>query len=180
MRETMLDFAHEYRRHKNLADRAMASLSDEAFFHRPAETVNPIALIVKHLAGNLVSRWTDFLTSDGDKPSRDRDNEFQLGPQDTRPNLMAAWERGWKTLFDALDGLTDADLGKTVMIREEKHTVRQALLRNATHTAYHVGQILYLARMLSPDSPWLTIAPGQSRTHSRGAYLRPQQETRRR
>jgi uncharacterized damage-inducible protein DinB len=161
----LTDLTHECRRHKDLADKAMAQLGDAEFFRRPGELVNPVALIVKHLAGNLTSRWTDFLTSDGEKPCRDRDGEFRLTEQDTRDRLLAAWEAGWKTLFDAITGLKESDLGKTVLIRGEPHTAHQALLRGLTHAAYHVGQITYLTRLLRPESTWLTIAPGQSRGH---------------
>jgi hypothetical protein len=111
----------------------------------------------------MVSRWTDFLTTDGEKPSRDRDSEFLLDESDTRANLTAAWERGWSALVATLGGLTDADLVRTITIRGEPQSVRQALLRGLGHVAYHTGQILYLARWLRPDSPWVTIAPGQSR-----------------
>jgi hypothetical protein len=130
--------------------------------------VNPVALIIKHLAGNLLSRWTDFLNSDGDKPTRDRDDEFILGERDTRANLLAAWERAWGVLFNSVEQLGAADLDRTVTIRGEKFTARQALLRGLTHAAYHTGQILYLVRLLRPDSTWLTIAPGESRNHEAG------------
>jgi uncharacterized damage-inducible protein DinB len=163
MSDFLADLLHEFRRHKGLADRAMTQLDDEAFFRRPGTLVNPVALIVKHLAGNMVSRWTDFLTSDGEKASRDRDGEFLLTEQDTRPNLLTAWERGWAALTETLAGLSEADLEKSITIRGESQTARQALLRGATHVAYHTGQILYLARWLRPESPWLSIAPGQSR-----------------
>jgi hypothetical protein len=163
------DVLFEFRRHKSLADRAMGALDDGDFFARPAPHANPIAVIVKHLAGNLSSRWLDVLAADGDKPARDRDAEFVLADADTRANLMAAWDRGWAAVFDAIQGLTGPDLGRTVTIRGEPHTARQALLRGLAHAAYHVGQILYLARLQRPDAPWLTIAPGQSRSH-RGAY----------
>src|SRR5262249_30142908 len=126
-------------------------------------------LIVKHLAGNMVSRWTDFLTTDGDKPTRDRDQEFILTDADTRENFMAAWERGWKIFFDTLDGLTDADLSARVLIRGEPHSVSQALLRGMSHVADHIGQITYLVRLMWTDSTWLTIPPGQSRG-TRGTY----------
>jgi len=159
------DIAHEFRRHKNLADRAMSALNDEAFFRRPAEQVNSVAIVVKHLAGNLLSRWTDFLTTDGDKDTRDREGEFVIGPQDSRSQLLEQWEVGWSTLLGTVDSLKDGDLGKTVTIRGEPHSVRQALLRGLTHVAYHVGQITYLSRLYKPDAPWLTIAPGQSRSH---------------
>ncbi len=170
MANVLADLVREYRQAKDLADRAMSQLSDEDFFRRPAGHVNPIALVVKHLAGNLASRWTDFLTSDGEKPWRNRDFEFVLTPEDTRTNLMAAWARGWQALFTAAAALTDADLDRVVTIRGEPHTALQALLRGVTHAAYHTGQILYLTRLLQPESAWLTIAPGQSGGR-RGQYL---------
>ena len=163
MSDLLADLTHEFRRHKELADRAMAALSEEQFFARPGPEVNPIALIVKHLAGNLRSRWTDLLTSDGDKPDRDRDAEFVLMQSDTRTSLLAAWDRGWQAVFDTLVKLQPADLDRTITIRGEAHTVRQALVRGLAHAAYHVGQILYLSRLRAPGSPWLTIPPGQSR-----------------
>jgi uncharacterized damage-inducible protein DinB len=171
MDDFLPDVAHEFRRHKGLADRAMAELDDAQFLHRPGALVNPVALIVKHLAGNLVSRWADFLTTDGEKASRDRDGEFLITESDTRSSLMAAWERGWSTLFDTLAGLKESDLVRTVTIRGEPHSVRQALLRSMTHAAYHTGQIVYLVRWIRPESPWLTIPPGQSRGVG-GAYRR--------
>jgi hypothetical protein len=168
MHNPLPDLTHEFRRHRQLADTALAALDDADFFRRPGEHVNPIALIVKHLAGNLQSRWTDFLTSDGDKPTRDRDAEFLLTEADTRAALLAAWERGWQALFATLGRLQASDLDRTVTIRGEAHTVLQAILRGATHAAYHVGQILYIARLVRPDRPWLTIAPGGSRQHVAG------------
>jgi uncharacterized damage-inducible protein DinB len=158
----LTDFALEFRRHKLLADRAMTPLNDAELFRRPADNVNPIAMIVKHLAGNLRSRWTDFLGSDGEKPDRNRDAEFVRTEHDTRSSLLAAWEVGWQALFDTLAALDAADLDRAVTIRGERHTVFQALLRGANHAAYHTGQILYLARLHRPDREWLTIAPGQS------------------
>jgi hypothetical protein len=171
MGHLLADLRYDFRRHKDLADRAMAQLNDEEFFRRPAPHVNPVALIVKHLGGNLVSRWTDFLTTDGEKASRARDGEFLLTEQDTRANLLAAWERGWAALFHTLDSLGESDLNKSVTIRGESHRVPQALLRGLSHAAYHTGQILYLARLWRPESPWLTVAPGQSQKVG-GAYLK--------
>jgi uncharacterized damage-inducible protein DinB len=156
-----------------MADRAIGGLTDDAFFRPPGDAVNSIGLIVKHLAGNLQSRWSDFLTTDGDKPTRDRDGEFTRTASDTRASLLAAWERGWATLFATLAGLTEADLGKTITIRGEPHRVQQALLRGLSHTTYHVGQILYVARLLSPDAAYLTIAPGKSKEHKAGYLKRP-------
>src|SRR5262249_10220737 len=150
MDDLLANLRHEFQRYKDLADRAMVHLDDQEFFRLPAASVNPVALIVKHLAGNLVSRWTDFLASDGEKASRDRDGEFLLTDQDTRSNLLTAWQRGWEALFDTLQSLGDLDLDKSVTIRGESHTVRQALLRGLTHAAYHTGQILYLVRLWRP------------------------------
>ncbi len=123
------DLLFELRRYKDLADRAMAQLDDQGFFLRPAEQVNPVALIVKHLAGNLVSRWTDFFTIDGEKPGRDRDGEFLLTEPDSRASLLEAWERGWAALFATVEGMQDTDLDRSVTIRGEAMTARQALLR---------------------------------------------------
>lgn len=159
------DLRLEFQRHKDLADRAMAQLDDEAFFRRPSDVVNSVALIVKHLGGNLLSRWTDFLTTDGEKPSRNRDSEFLIEAGDTRAGLMAKWEAGWKAVFHTIDNLNEADLGKSITIRSEPHTAQQALLRGLTHAAYHVGQITYLSRLGNPNGVWLTIAPGQSGSH---------------
>lgn len=170
MNPFLADLTHELKRHKSLADKAMAELNDAGFFNRPAAHANSVAIIVKHLAGNLVSRFTDFLTTDGEKPNRDRDNEFVLGTQDSRANLLAAWERGWQTLFNSVERLTPSDLDKTVTIRAEAHSVRQALLRALAHVAYHTGQILYLVRLIAPTSAWLTVEPGKSQGHA-GNYL---------
>jgi hypothetical protein len=159
------DLLHEFRRHRTLAERALHDLDDNAFFARPAPHVNPVAMIVKHLAGNLLSRWTDFLATDGEKPTRDRDGEFILTPLDTRERLMHHWSRGWDVLLETAGNLTDADLAKTITIRGEPHTVYQALIRALTHIAYHTGQVLYLVRLFKPNAPWQTIPPGQSAAH---------------
>src|SRR5262245_11389869 len=166
----LLDIKQEFRRHQKLAEAALAELDDARFFERPRSHVNPIALIVKHVAGNLYWRWTGFLTSGGERPGRDRDSEFVLTDADTREHVMAAWNRGWSALWNALEAMTETDLDRIVTIRGEPHTARQAVLRGLTHTAYHVGQILYLVRTLKPDSRWLTIAPGESQTYT-GKYL---------
>src|SRR5271170_2742298 len=111
----------EFRRYRKMAEDALADLDDASFFHKPGAAVNPIALIVKHVAGNMRSRWTDFLTTDGEKPDRNRDSEFEEPPQN-RAELMVMWERGWKVLFDALEPLAEADLARTVTIRAEPHS----------------------------------------------------------
>src|SRR5687768_33523 len=122
MSDLLAVIAHEFRRHRDLADRGIVPLSDEQFFARPAADSNSIALIVKHLAGNLRSRWTDFLTSDGEKPDRDRDSEFILTAQDTRARLISSWDVGWDAVFVTLDELEPADLDRTITIRGEPHT----------------------------------------------------------
>lgn len=163
------DSLHEFRRYKSLAENALAELSDDDFFRRPAAHVNSPAIIVKHLAGNLQSRWTDFLTTDGEKPSRDRDGEFEITGGDSREALVAAWEAGWAALLCALGELDSDDLSKSVMIRGESHSVQQAILRASSHVAYHVGQIMYMVRWMRSDARWQTVPPGGSRGIA-GAY----------
>ncbi|HEY1764684.1 MAG TPA: DUF1572 family protein [Opitutaceae bacterium] len=136
----------EFRRLKNLADKAIAQMPAECFFGRPGEGDNSVAVIVKYVAGNLCSRWRDFLTSDGEKPDRHRDKEFVVAETDTRERLLARWEEGWAALFDALKPLGPADLGRPVLIRRETLTVMDAVHRQLTQYAYHVGQIVYLAK----------------------------------
>jgi uncharacterized damage-inducible protein DinB len=170
MRDIILD---ELRRHKHLAERAIIELDDEAFFRRPAERLNSVAIVVKHLAGNLTSRWTDFLTSDGEKPQRNRDDEFVIGSADSRTALTQAWNRGWQITLSAIGTLSPADFDKKVTIRGEPHTVPQALMRGLTHVAYHVGQILYIVRWLKPSATWLTIEPGKSREQRRPYLATP-------
>lgn len=153
----------ELRRDKGLADRAMVQVDDAAFFATLADDENSIAVIVKHVAGNMRSRWRDFLTSDGEKPDRHRDSEFFLTPEDTRESLLRRWEEGWQLVFDAIDPLGPEDLARTVTIRGEPFTVLQAINRQLTHYSYHVGQIVFLARHYA-GGEWksLSIPRGQS------------------
>jgi hypothetical protein len=141
--------------YKKLAERAMAQCPDDALFTSLDAESNSIAIIVKHMSGNMRSRWTDFLTSDGEKPDRNRDTEFEAPPA-TRTELLEMWERGWKLLFDALEPLSDADLARTITIRTEPHSVTQAINRQVAHYSYHVGQIVYLARHFAGDK-WQTL-----------------------
>src|SRR5580700_5459942 len=146
-----------FRHSKRLGEGAMAQVTDEQLFLTLDAESNSIAIIVKHLAGNMRSRWTDFLTSDGEKPDRDRDSEFEAPPK-TRAELLALWESGWQLAFDALAPLTDADLSRTAYIRTEAHSVMQTIHRQVAHYAYHVGQIVYLAKHFAgPDWNALTI-----------------------
>jgi hypothetical protein len=151
------------RYYKRLGERAIGQVPDEALCETLDSESNSIAIIVKHMAGNMRSRWTDFLTSDGEKPDRNRDTEFEAPPT-TRAGLMALWESGWKIVFDALTPLTDADLGRTVHIRTEPHSVVQAINRQIAHYSYHVGQIVFLAKHFAADH-WtaLTVPRGQSK-----------------
>jgi Protein of unknown function (DUF1572) len=150
------------RYYKTLGERAMAQASDEALVSSPDPESNSIAIIVKHLAGNMRSRWSDFLTTDGEKPDRNRDSEFESPPQ-TRAELLALWESAWKIVFSEFAPLTDSDLARTVRIRGERHSVMQAINRQIAHYAYHIGQIVYIAKHYSADR-WnsLTIPRGKS------------------
>ena len=134
--------------YKKLAERAMEQCPEEALFETLDAESNSIAIVVKHMAGNMRSRWLDFLTTDGEKPDRNRDTEFENPPR-TRAELLAMWERGWKCVFDALEPLTEADLTRTVTIRTEPHSVMQAINRQVAHYAHHVGQILFVAKHLT-------------------------------
>ncbi|MBV9082496.1 MAG: DUF1572 domain-containing protein [Acidobacteriaceae bacterium] len=131
--------------YKEMGERAMEQVSEEQLTAVLDAEMNSIATIVKHMAGNMRSRWTDFLTSDGEKPDRNRDSEFEAPPAD-RETLMKVWNDGWRLVFQALEPLTDADLSRTVTIRGEPHSVMQAINRQMTHYASHVGQIILLAK----------------------------------
>jgi len=153
----MADMAHQlttsyladsidlFRYYKNLAERAMAQVTDEQFATVLDGEANSIAIIVKHMAGNMRSRWTDFLTSDGEKPDRNRDTEFEDAPA-TREAVLAVWEKGWQHVFTAIEPLSESDLQRTVTIRGEAHSVMQAINRQIAHYSYHCGQIVLLAK----------------------------------
>ncbi len=147
----------QLRKLKGQADKAMAQVEDAQFFTCLDAHANSIALIVKHVAGNMRSRWTDFLTSDGEKPDRDRDSEFEREPDDTRDAVLARWEAAWELLFDTLTSLQPGDLAKTVTIRGEPHTVVQAINRQVSHYASHVGQIVLLAKHFAGPG-WQTLS----------------------
>ena len=166
------DITDELRKAKRMAERAMEQLEDDDFFFRLNDDANSIYVIVKHLAGNMRSRFMDFLASDGEKPDRDRDGEFAepdpAAPRPSRGETLATWERGWTFVFDALGGLTDADLAaRTVHVRGEAMTAFAAINRQTAHYSYHVGQIVLLAKhiKLTRGGTWnyLTIPRGQSR-----------------
>jgi hypothetical protein len=150
----------EYRRYKSLGDGTMSQLGDEQLLWQPTPESLSIAMIVWHVSGNLESRFTDFLTTDGEKPWRNRESEFEVR-RVSRAELLAKWERGWKILLDALASLTDADLVRTVSVRGVAATVGEALERSLSHTSYHAGQMTYLGKMVRRDDwKYLSIPPG--------------------
>lgn len=168
------DAIASFRNYKNLAEKAMAQISDEEFFVSIDAEANSIAVIVKHIAGNLRSRWTDFLTSDGEKADRNRDTEFEL-MSDTRESLMQYWEAGWQTLFDAIEPLTVEDFGRFITIRGEPHTICEALNRQLTHYAYHVGQIVLLAKHFR-SADWKTLSVPKNKSAEFNKFLAEREE----
>jgi hypothetical protein len=147
----------QMRGHKHMGENAMSQLRDEDFFVTLDPEANSVAILVKHLAGNMRSRFTDFLTSDGEKPNRFRDREFELSPATTRGELMTWWEEGWTCVFTAIDPLKPEDVMRTVPIRGEPHTVLQAINRQIAHYAAHIGQIVFLAKHLRSNE-WKTLS----------------------
>lgn len=168
MSSPILDTARsEFQGLKALADKAIAQLADADLDIKIDDEANSVAIIMRHMAGNMRSRWTDFLTTDGEKPDRFRDREFE-DRSATRAELLAEWEEGWQRLFDALGPLTDADLGRTVLIRSEPHTVYKAISRQVAHYAGHVYQILFLGKHLKGhDWKTLSVPRGQSEEFNR-------------
>src|SRR5215208_734331 len=163
-RDYLDDALLQMRKLKAQGDRAIAQVSDERLFATLDPESNSIATVMKHMAGNMRSRWTDFLTSDGEKPDRNRDSEFELTAVDTREEVFGQWEQGWAVVFDAISSLAEADLGKRVRIRGESHSVIEAINRQTTHYAAHVGQIVLLAKHYA-GANWntLSIPRGQSK-----------------
>lgn len=151
---------------KNQAERAMSQLSLDQLHYSPNKESNSIAIIAKHMSGNLKSRFRDFLTADGEKPDRDRDGEFE-GAFHSKEDLLNFWSEGWSVLFETLEKLTEADLARTVYIRSEPHNAMQAIQRQIAHQASHSGQIVYLAKMLKNEE-WetLSIPRGKSRQYN--------------
>ena len=164
------DALHTFRDYKKIAERAFAQTSNEDFFRTLDPESNSIAVIVKHMAGNMLSRWTDFLTSDGEKPNRNRDMEFEMLPNTTKADMLAFWEKGWQSVFAAIEPLTADDLMKTVKIRGQDHTVLQAINRQISHYSNHVGQIVYLAKHFKSDD-WQTLSVPRNRSAEFNAYL---------
>jgi hypothetical protein len=157
----------EFRKQKGYIDGALAQLSDEQFRARPAPNLNSAAIIVKHLAGNLRSRWTDWQTTDGEKPDRNRDDEF-IDRGESRTDLMRRYEAGFTLIFAALNALNAGDLARTLTIRSEPHSVPLAITRSLAHVAYHAGQVMLIARSIAGNEnwKWQTVAPGGSVAHN--------------
>lgn len=164
------DAISNFRSYKKLAERAFEQINDEEFFRSLDEEANSIAVITRHMSGNMLSRWTDFLTSDGEKPDRNRDLEFVVGPEMGRDDLMAQWEKGWSCLFGALEGLQPEDVERKVLIRGEEHTVIEAINRQLTHYAYHAGQIVFLAKYFK-SAAWKSLSIPRNKSADFNAYL---------
>jgi uncharacterized damage-inducible protein DinB len=167
------DALSSFKNYKRLAERAIKQVDDEQFFQQIDPESNSIAVIVKHIAGNQHSRWRDFLTTDGEKASRDRDSEFEM-IDDTRETLMEYWETGWQTLFDAIELLKAEDMEKTVTIRGEPHTVVEAINRQLTHYPYHIGQIVFLAKHFR-SGEWKTLSVPRNRSAEFNKFLAERQ-----
>ena len=164
------DALRTFRDYKKLAERAFEQIDDEDFFRTIDRESNSIAVNMKHLAGNMLSRWTDFLTTDGEKPERDRDMEFVMLPQTTKAEMVAYWDKGWQCTFDAVQPLKPEDLMRTLTIRGQDHTVVQAINRQLAHYAYHVGQIVYLAKHFKA-SDWQSLSVPKNKSAEFNKYL---------
>ena len=155
----------DLRKYRRLAEAALRQVPEDRLFDTIGPESNSIAVVMKHIAGNMRSRWTSFLTADGEKPDRERDSEFEIGAADDAAAIRRRWDEGWELLFAALEPLTEADASRTITIRGEPHTVMEAIQRQLTHYAYHIGQIVFLARHAAgPRWHSLSIPKGQSKT----------------
>lgn len=166
----LADALQTFRDYKKLAERAFAQIGKADFFKTLDEESNSIAVNVKHMAGNMISRWTDFLTTDGEKPERDRDIEFVMLPGTTKDELVAYWEQGWERVFEAVGPLQPDDLMRTVTIRGQEHTVIQAINRQLAHYAYHTGQIVYLAKHFK-STDWQSLSVPRNKSAAFNAHL---------
>jgi hypothetical protein len=164
------DSIKSLRAYKKLSEKALDQLNENEFFITLDEEANSVAVIMKHMAGNMLSRWTDFLTTDGEKPDRNRDMEFVIEPKTGKEDVLAYWEKGWWQVFDALEPLGPDDLEKKVLIRGEEHTVIQAINRQLMHYAYHIGQIAFVAKHFR-SSEWKSLSIPRNRSAEFNAYL---------
>ncbi len=169
------DSIETYHAYKKLAEKALAQLKDEEFFVTLDNESNSIAVIMKHIAGNMISRWTDFLTTDGEKPGRNRDMEFVNEPHTTKADVIDYWEKGWQRTFETLEALQPEDLMRKVMIRGEEHTVVQAINRQLAHYPYHIGQIVFLAKHFR-SAEWTSLSIPRNKSAEFNKYLLPRSE----
>lgn len=169
----LADAISSLRAYKKLADKAIAQLKDGEIFQTLDEEGNSVAVIMKHLAGNMFSRWTDFLTTDGEKTNRNRDMEFVIEPETTQKDVVDYWEKGWQVVFEALEPLTAADLMRKVSIRGEEHTVLQAINRQLMHYPNHIGQIIFLAKHFR-STEWNTLSIPRNKSVDFNKYLQDQ------
>jgi len=161
----------QFRYYKMLGEQAMQQISDDKLFVNEPNS-NSIAVIVKHLSGNMISRWTDFLTTDGEKEGRNRDDEFENDLL-TRAEIMQTWEAGWKVFLSALESLNESQLADIIFIRNQDHTVMEAINRQLSHYPYHVGQIVFISKMHTPHWRSLSIPRGESSTYNQGKFEQP-------
>lgn len=167
------DSIASFRAYQKMADKAIAQLRDEEYFVTLDAEANSIAVIMKHMAGNMFSRWTDFLSTDGEKPDRNRDMEFVIEPKARKEDVVVYWEKGWQRVFDALEPLGADDLERKVLIRGEEHTVVQAINRQLMHYSYHIGQIVFLAKHFR-SAEWKSLSIPRNRSAEFNAYLQSQ------
>lgn len=167
----------QFQYYKMLGEKTFSQLSDEQLFIQVNSESNSIGIIVKHLWGNMLSRWTDFLTSDGEKEWREREAEFE-NEINTRQELLQKWEEGWSCVFNALDSISDGDLSKVIYIRNQGHTILEAINRQLSHYPYHIGQIVFIGKMLS-DKNWnsLSIPKGGSKEYNQDKFSKPKTNT---
>lgn len=169
------DSIKSFRAYKKLAEKALDQLSEDELFVTLDEEANSIAVMMKHMAGNMLSRWTDFLTTDGEKPDRNRDMEFVIQPGTTREDVVAYWERGWQAVIDALEPLSPDDLGRKVMIRDVEHTVVQAINRQLMHYAYHIGQMVFLAKHFR-SAEWKSLSIPRNKSLNFNEFVQSQKD----
>lgn len=177
MSNTYLESAtQQFKYYKMLGDKTFAQMNDEQLFWSHNEQSNSIAIIVKHLHGNMLSRWTDFLTTDGEKEWRNRDDEFENNVK-SKEQLLSKWNEGWQCLLDALNALTEQDLQKEIFIRNQGHSVLEAINRQLAHYAYHVGQIVFIGKMIC-DTKWnsLSIPKGESQSFNLSKFSEPKRK----
>jgi len=170
MNNHLKNYIRQFEYYKSLADKAMEQITADELFLLPAPHSNSVAVIVKHIAGNMLSRWTEIFTSDGEKEWRNREQEFDASDMN-HAELMAYWEKGWATLFATLESMSDSDLERIIYIRNMGHTVQEAIIRQICHYPYHIGQIVYICKLLRGDKfNSLSIPKNQSKTYNKDKF----------